>query len=190
MPSADYEFRFYNAGINDLEKYLISDELYWPIAARTLRGEPPYPRLTLGSLLLFKTRIHVRDLTQKQQADLQKLDSQMDESRTRWRAAWGKKTLQDFQARLKLWSNYLSEYKNNPSANADRYSYEIGRRVMLQLLGQEVEDLPASEKELLSSEDSFLGTVLLRGPFIWDGELQGGFPEKEYWFLYGRLKDF
>lgn len=188
MPSAEYDLGYLRAGIPALENYLLSNDLYWPIGASPPGGEPAYPRLTLGGLLLAQKRAHARDLTPQQRDELARLDEQMDDVRDRWRVAWERKAGRSFQARLRLWKNFLEDYRESPSANTDRYRYEVERRVMLHLLMDEAESVPQADLDLLKSLDKVVGAVLVPGDFIWDRELENGFPREPYWYLYGQLK--
>lgn len=188
MPSANYDLRYLQAGVPQLESYLLSSEIYWPLGAQAQAGEPPYPRLTLGTLLLAQARLRGRDLSDTQHSDLARLDEQLDEIRSHWRVAWGQKAGNEYLARLNLWRNYLNEYRDEPENNADRYDYEVQRRVMLDLLGQEAEGVPASQAELLRGMDNMLRSVFVPGPFIWEAALENSFPRSEFWYLYGRPK--
>ncbi len=186
MPSAEYDLGYLKAAIITLEPYLLSTELYWPIGVRSPAGEPDYPRMTLGYMLLAQKRAHARDLSMEQQSELARIDEQIDELRSRWRVAWERKAGRGFSARLRLWNNFIEDYRERPSANVDRYGYEVERRVMLHLLHDEAEAIPAAESELLIGLDKLLRAVLIPGEFIWDPELQSGFPQETYWYLYGR----
>ena len=188
MPSAEYDIRYLQAGMSLLEDYLLSADLYWPVGASPPPGEPPYPRLTLGGMLLARKRAQAYSLTTNQQAEFAQLVQQMDAVRSRWRSAWGQKAAREFRSRLNLWGNFLEDYRENPSANADRYRYEVGRRVQLQLLADEAIDLPQSDLDLLNGLDRVLQAALIPGRFIWDEELASGFPRETYWYLYGNLK--
>lgn len=177
MTSTDQDLAYLEAGIPELETYLLSDELYWPISARGYN----LPRLTLGGLLLAKARL------QAQGEPVQALVNQLEAVRAKWRVAWETKAGREFQSRFGLWSNYLSDYRHNPEGHADSYPHEVRNRAMLQLLQPE---LPAGlpERESLASLDSALRGSLVPGSFIWEPEVQAGFPREEYWFLYGTLK--
>ncbi|MCJ7661917.1 MAG: hypothetical protein MUO67_22455, partial [Anaerolineales bacterium] len=88
-----------------------------------------------------------------------------------------------------LWRDYLDETIENPEANADRYAYEVERRVMLHLLGPEVEDLPQAYRDMLAGLDLRLRSAFRAGEFIWDPQITAGFPVEEYWYLFGTLVD-
>jgi uncharacterized protein YukE len=177
MTSTGQDRAYLEAGIPELEAYLLSDALYWPISARGY----DLPRLTIGGLLLAQRRLAARvgrldSLLQKQEA-----------VRAKWRVAWETKAGREFQSRFGLWSNYLSDYRQNPEGQADAYPHEARNRAMLQLLQPELPKI-LPEREGLTRLDSILRSSLLPSSFIWETELQSGFPREEYWFLYGKLQ--
>ena len=86
-----------------------------------------------------------------------------------------------------MWGDYLEEYRMNAQDNADRYAYEVRLRVMLQLLLPEVGEQPQTEMVLLAGLDGYLQSVLKKDGFIWEAEVQKGFPVDSYWYLYGNL---
>jgi hypothetical protein len=88
---------------------------------------------------------------------------------------------------MRLWSNYLADYRHNPENHAEAYPHEVRYRLMLQLLLAELPELSA-EGESLSQLDDVLRAKLITGYFIWDADLQAGFPRAVYWYLYGKLK--
>jgi len=187
MPSAEYDLWYLRDGIAQLEDYLLSDEIYWPVGIVAPANEPPYPQLTLGNLLLAYQRASALAQTPDQRAEWERLSSELQAMRSRWRSAWGKKAKAEFHARLVLWRDFIEEYRQNPSAQYDRFAYEIGRRVTLQLLQTEAVDLPAKEIEMLAALDSVLRGRFVPGAFTWEQELAPAFPEDNYWYLYGRL---
>lgn len=188
MPSAAYDLGYLRAGLAALEGYLLSKELYWNLGAGPPPGEPAYPALTLSGLLLAQARLHARSLDMAQRDELGRLDEQMDEVRARWRVAWENKAAHDFRARLNLWRDFIEEYREMPEANADRYGYEVQRRVMLHLLTPEAAEIPQAEIQLLQELDAVLRAALVPGDFVWEEELAAGFPKDPYWFLYGRVR--
>lgn len=188
MPSYEYDIRYLEAGTELLEKYLLSKEIYWPIGASAPPGEPDLPRLTLGGLLLALARAHATARTADQEEQVFRLETRLNEIITKWRVAWEQKVAQEFRSRINLWRDYLEEYRQNPEGNADRYSYEVQRRVMLDLLKDESANIQPADRELLSALDQLLRAVLMPGEFVWDQNLAPGFPRDRFWYLYGRLK--
>jgi hypothetical protein len=167
---------YLETGIPELREYLLSNELYWPITAR----DYDLPRLTVGGILLAKTCLEARG--EQHEALL----AQLEALRSQWRVAWETKAGREVQARMRLWSNYLTDYRQNPEGQADAYPYEVRYRVMLHLLLAEV-PAPPVEQESLSQLDDVLRANLSSGDFIWEADLQPGFPREVYWFLYGKL---
>jgi hypothetical protein len=188
MPSVAYDLGYMRAGLAAMERYLLSKELYWNLGASSPPGEPAYPPLTLSGLLLSQARLHARSLDMNQRDELARLDEQLDEVRTQWRVAWTNKAAHDFRARLNLWRDFLEEYREKPEANADRYAYEVHRRVMLHLLLSEAADIPSAEIDLLNGLDRLLQAVFIPGDFVWEAELASGFPRETYGYLYGKLR--
>ncbi len=177
MTSAEKDRAYLEAGIPELEDYLLSDELFWPITARSY----DLPRLTIGGLLLSKTRLQARG------ERIEALLTDLEAVRSKWLVAWETKAGREFQSRFGLWGNYLSDYRQNPEGHADAYPHEVRNRAILQLLQPELpKELP--EREALSPLDSLVRVNLLAGDFIWEPDIQSGFPREEYWFLYGTLR--
>jgi hypothetical protein len=188
MPTAEYDLRYLKAGVEQLEEYLLSNEIYRPIGIYAPFGEPPYPQMTLGGLLLARLRAQATIQTASQSSELARLSLELESTRTKWRVAWEKKAVAEFRARLNLWRDFLEEYGEDPEANYDRYGYEVGRRVMLQLLSGEVAEVPEVEQEAVSGLDLVLKADFVPGEFIWEAVIEPSFPKKPFWYLHGDLK--
>lgn len=186
--SFEYDLIFLDAGIDQLEYYLLSDDIYQILPIRAPGGHSPYPQLTLGWLLLFLLRSKIRAETDTQRSAIQRIAREIDLTKTKWRAAWGRKARAEFSARLDLWRAFLTDYRKNPESNIDRYEYEVNRRVLIELLQPEADTIPSAELDALRGLDLLLKAVLEEDEFIWDDDLRSSFPKSEYWFLYGRLK--
>ncbi len=187
MPSPEYDLRYLKAGIEQLESYLLSSDVYWSIGTRAPAGETPYPQLTIGGLLLARLRAQSSIKTSSQQVELEELSGRLNDLRTRWQVAWEGKASKEFHARLNLWKNFLEEYRSNPETQYDRYKYEVTRRVLLHLLGAETDNIPQAQRDLLASLDLLLHTIFDSGEFIWDVSLAASFPQEQYWYLYGEI---
>ena len=168
---------YLEAGIPELGDYLLSKELYWPVSVRGFN----LPRLTIGGILLAQVRLEAHE------ERIVPLVAQLDGVRIKWRVAWETKAGREIGARMRLWSNYLADYRQNPYQNADVYSNEVRYRVMLHLLLAELHEQPL-EQEALSQLDSVLRANLISSDFIWEAGMEAGFPREVYWYLYGKLK--
>jgi hypothetical protein len=163
--------------IPELGDYLLSKELYWPINTRGFT----LPRLTIGGILLAQARLEAYG------ERIESLVAQLDGVRVKRRVAWETKAGREVGARMRLWSNYLVDYRHSPYQHADAYPHEVRYRVMLHLLMAELL-APPVEQEALSQQDSVLRAGLIPSDFIWDAGMQAGFPREVYWYLYGKLK--
>jgi hypothetical protein len=187
MPSIEYDLRYLRAALADLEGYLLSKELYWPISAKPPHGDPPYPRFTLGGILIARQSLSGRLLDSTGQEEYQEITRRFDETRAKWRTAWGQKAARSFSARLNQWNSFIDDYRKQPENNFDRFAYEVRKRVMMQLLQPEVDELSAAEAEMAKGLDRVLKTYFLEGKFIWDQDLMPSFPVTQFWYLYGSL---
>ena len=187
MSNVEYDLRYLSAGIDLFEKYLLSEDLYWPIGIQAVNGEPPYPYLTLEGLLLFQQRLQGRSLSTDQWAAYYRCSEKFERVHHQWQVAWDRKATKGFHSRLRMWGNYLSEYRDDAEGHADRYPYEVRLRVMLHLIQTGLIGKLVSEMEQLSTLDNLLHTWLVRGQFLWEHALENSFPREIYWYLYGSL---
>jgi hypothetical protein len=174
MPPASRDLDYLQTGIQELERYLISSELFWPLG-----GRGDLPRLTIGGLLLARKRLQVNSSSISYGDELSRLDRAMTGVYSKWGGAWEKKKAQEVSMRLHLWQNFLQDYPLAPQVQAEAYPQQVELRVMLQLLGEAAE---------VRESDKILRTFWIAGSFVWLRELSSSFPDPEYWYLYGHLQ--
>jgi hypothetical protein len=177
MTLNEMDLRFVKEAVQQLQDYLLSNELYWPLSGSL-------PRLTPGALLLEIARLRV--FPGASSADVQRLAAQVDATRLKWRSAWEKKVAREVTNRMRLWSQFLLDYSNAPDQNLESYRTEARGRAILQLLLAELPESP--ERLTLEELDGRLKSHLIQGDFIWEPELQPVFPKSDFWFLYGSLR--
>lgn len=188
MRTLEKDWTFLRAAEQDLEGYLLSPELYLPLVAdRGSSLEEGMERLTIGNVLLSRARLLAFPWDEKQRIDLEKLTQRIDQLRDRWCAAWQRKIAQEVPARLTLWRNCVIDAIEDRERFSG-YEYQVRWRVILELLDKELEVPLYESTRILAVLDSNLRTVTTRGTFIWQPELQAGFPEDPYWYLYVRMK--
>ena len=159
MPSCEYDLGYLQAGIGELEIYLLSKELYWPLSAASPFGEPAYPRLTLGGLLLSLERSRGRQLTPSQSGQLARIETQLEHTRSRWRAAWGRKAQWEFRSRIRQWENYLNELQIDPESHAAFFRHEVRLREMIDLLKPYIDAPNPADLKLLNELDMLMQTL-------------------------------
>ncbi len=189
MTGFEYESLYLQAGLKGLEDYLLSDQLFYTLRLAAPPGQPAYPALTLGGVLLFGARASARANQPQRQAILQKITFQLDAQRQRWRVAWERKAAWEFGSRLNQWSQYLNEVRREPEKAAAYYAYEVRLRLMLALLRPEFHQLDPQQSQLLDETDAWLRFLFQKSDFIWENELIPAFPEDKFWYLWGRLKE-
>ncbi len=177
MPTLEQDLAFVRLGLEELEAYLLADELYWPLS-----GPVALPRFTLGGLLLSLRRV-----CGWAPSEAGHFQSVLEPVRLKWRSAWERKARREVHARIDLWKNYLADYRQAPETQVDFYPQQVQWRVVLQLLSGELTESP-QELTVLADLDKVLKSFWLPGAFVWDASLQIAFPQEEFWFLYGKLK--
>lgn len=188
MPSVIYDLGYIQAGIDSLDDFLLSKNLFWPLTVAPPIGESPFPRLTLGGLLLSLTRLHARELIPSQRAKLNTLEFQYGHISYVRRGAWQRKGRREFLSRLRQWRIYLQELRQTPADHVPYYGNEVRTRVIMDLLIKRIDPLTNQYLDELSVLDTLLGTILDPKGFIWDPELIEGFPSKTFWYLWGQPK--
>jgi len=185
------------AGASELQDYLLSDELFWPVHAIPHAAETHELRLTNGNLLLSMARLGVVELSPQDRQRYKEFAAACEQTRTRWCANWQMKSQKEFQSRFRTWRNFLSELisslvrrSSSPDETANwqqQYVSQVRLRVILQLL---VEDTPNLEgKEMLFADlDGRMQSLMVRGQFLWEEVYRQRFPEQNYWFLYSGLR--
>ena len=184
MPTPEYDLRYWEAALDELEAYLPSPELFWNLDVSPPPGEPAYPPLTVGNLLLARQRLQ-RPLPPELEARRQSLEQRLQAFIAQWRANWRQKAAKELEMRARLWAQYMDECAQS-QAEAAFYSTEVRNRVLADLLMHEGEaELPAAE-ELVAYADTRLRARFEPGPFVWEEDLIPAFPKERFWYLYGR----
>lgn len=183
------EFEYLDYALDELEDYLLSDELFWPVTIRP-SGGGSFLKLTLGNLLLSLKKLQAlsagRQLTPAQESELRRIEQAVEAVRRKWQVAWETRAGREFKSRFDQWGNLLTDIKKDYERQAPYYQHEVRLRVLLELLEPHAdpEDIDGYE---LDAMDAFLRGMLKQGEFLWDPALKPSFPQDEYWFLYGSL---
>lgn len=179
--------RYLEGGVEVLEDYILSSEMFWAIGVPAVEKGTELPRLTMGGLLLTWALAKAEWKSEDEQRRFDQVNAQIEAVRSHWRVAWGRKCQLSFHTRLIMWRNFLEEYRSEPSEHAERYAYQVRLRVMLHLLQKDAQSIETAELGLLFTLDNLLRHVMRPGSFLWEANQAKGFPHEEYWFLYGFL---
>ena len=164
----------------ELEAYLLSPELYWPLGSRS----HVIHRLTLGNLLLTFDQLYAQrdsfDLPDETQ--FRTLEIAWETAEVKWRSAVSKKGSLEIGSRLNLWKAYLMDLGEGQGASFD-YRQEVRNRVIIERLF----DLGLNREAWgtdLQSVDRTLRSLVVPHNFIWAKELEPHYPRDVYWYLY------
>lgn len=190
MKDKEYDLAYLSNGLDELESYLLSNELFWPITGRPPGISSSFFKLTLGNLLLSVQRLsayqHSRSFSAAENAEYTRLRARLDVTHQKWQSAWERKADLEYPSRFNQWIHILQELHKETERNAPYYPNEVRIRALLELLDPYTRE---SERYDMALLDTALKKMLEPSPFIWDAELAPGFPEETYWYLYGEIKD-
>jgi len=189
MPDFAYYQVYLQAGLREAERYLLSNRLFWPLNVEPALGEPAYANLTLGTLLLSSAFAHPLARNASQRTVLAEIEAEIDAVRIQWRVAWERKASWEYKSRLRQWGNVLKEIRIEPEDNIAYYRYEVRWRVLIHLLQAELTEINPALQEHLDSLDLLLRALFAPGDFIWEPELAPGFPDDNFWYLWGLPKE-
>jgi hypothetical protein len=173
----------------EMEAFLLSPEIFWPITPRSPRGTPPFPRLSLGAYLLVLDELDAQAnaLTPGETHSLARLRVLVDRVDRKWPVALERKSKQEQRVRFNLWRGYLRDLGEG-AETPHRYAYEVRHRVMFARLSRYAtpRNGAGSPPDGMRALDRELRARFIPGGFIWDQALMLRYPEGAYWFLYGR----
>jgi len=185
--SSSYDLEYLRIGLEEIEDYLLSKELFWPVTGRPAGGKP-FNKMTIGNLLLSERRLVAHSkaglLTAAEDRELVGMQGRLEAVQAKWRVNWEEKASQEYQTRFNQWMRALEELKSDRYQNAPYYRNEVRARVQMELLADHV---PHNEQINLQAFDNLLKSIFKPGHFIWQAELSAGFSPDKFWYLYGSV---
>ncbi len=169
----------------ELGDYVLAEALFWQMQAGS-----NFPKLSLGMMLLTRARLLAAgdQLTPQQRAERDRATTQIETTLSKWAVAAENKATKELRSRLNLWQRFLEDCQADPRQCADNYPQDVTQRVIAALLLRQFPRLAGSaEAQRLTPLDAQLRARLKPGPFLWPAELQSEFPQREFWFLYGKI---
>ena len=184
--SPDVDLAIASAMADELEEYLIKDDLYRTVIVRTPKGEARL-QMTGGDLLTRLYRLNgERDrLTAAQQSQLDALNQRAEQMMYSLKTRFNQRLQREVKARLDSLKWFLSESGEDRARARANYPYEIRNRQRIEEICKRLgDDLPGELAERLAAIDNRLRMLTLPSGFIWDAQLQPIFPQHPYWYLY------
>ncbi len=188
--NAERDIYILTAMADQFEKYLIEDEMFWPLAGRIRGG---MPRMTLGGYLLRKERLEaIRPaLMPDQQATLDELLAASHIVIREWSIHYNTKLDREWDMRINLIENFLEDVNDvETHNNIEHWPNQARQRTVVHLLLKEArqQDSRSSDKvAALARIDRGLKRYLRTGEtghFLWAPELERAFPQETYWWLW------
>ncbi len=186
MHEIAYSLELLGTMLEEFNDFLLSKETFWPLGSASRTGRP-FPRLSLGQLLLTRDelRVQAEEMEPKQIEAYSQLEEKWQQIREERAANLEKKALAEISQRLNLWRAYVQELRET-SQRGESYPTDVRHRVLLTKLRSFVgkEELEPIE-ESLRHFDSRFRPIFRGGSFVWHPRLKPLYEEQEYWFLYG-----
>ena len=172
--------------LNEMETYLLSEEIFWPMSIRKT-AHASRLRLTLGNLLLTLDELDAQkaEMSDKQKIEYSDLKKRFEQIRDKWAAAMERKATFEIGARLNLWKSYIQDVEQD-SEMMENYAHEVRNRLLLSRLI----DLVGGDSGLEKSKgrirqlDKILSQYVSPGEFVWDDRLRSIYPPERFPFLY------
>jgi hypothetical protein len=187
MHPHEYNLNLASFMLEEIEDYILSSEVFWPLSKRSPAGSV-LPRLTLGGLMLTLNELKAqeKDMSPSQRTDHDKFLLQMERVRVKWAVGLERKAAQELRSRLNLWRAYLFDIEERVDT-AENYPYEVRHRVMFEYLADLSIRQPETKPHVdeMRSLDLRLRSKFLPGTFVWDARLEDVYPRSTFWYLYG-----
>lgn len=167
------DIMYLQSSSSELETFLLSND--------TIRQLPGLT-LSTGGILLAHKRLSAANMT----ARVEEHWLEIERIRDRWKNAWAAKCQLELKMRLRLWGDFLlgmAPDKNEPST---AYRHQVRNRVIMQLFQDSHQ--ATQFRESIERKDKILIKFSVENDFIWESEIQSGFPRDQFWFLYRVLK--
>lgn len=177
------------AMVEELEEYIIKDDLYRTLIVRTATGEVRL-QMTGGDLLTRLHRLgHERErLSADQQQQFDTVSQSAERIIYSLKSRFHSRLQREMKARLDTLRWFLDERASERGQARANYPYEIRNRQRVEEIVKRLgAGLPVELTEQLTQVDHRLRMLTTAGEFVWDPALKGVFPQHPYWYLYAGM---
>ena len=178
---------FLQASIPELQAYMLSKEVFWPVYYGNHNSLTSISKLTLGNLYLAFERLQALALPDPIALELEMLDQHFQDFHSQWKANLMKKGTDEIAARINLWNNYLREIDKRGFFNHSEYANNVRWRVIVQLLTDNEVPISSSAREQMRICDSYLKKNFHTSDFVWQEPYSNKFGPEKFWYLYVTL---
>jgi hypothetical protein len=185
-PSVDLEIAEIMA--DELEDYIVGDELYRTVVARTSAGDR---RLSMsgGDLLARLGRLQGERsaLSDDEQRRLEVLQEKADTIIYSLKTRFYERLNREFKARLDGLRWFLDDCAENQGKCRGEFPFEMRNRQRIEeILKALGDDASPALLTSLAQVDRRIRQYSSESPFIWDDRLASVYPQDPYWYLYRR----
>lgn len=172
----------------ELEAYLVDDELYRQLLVRTPSGDQR-PQMTGGDLLtrLYRLTQEQKLLSPEERGRLKQAQTRVEDVSRALRSRFHERLAREVRARINSLRWFLDDCRQDRARCHTEYVYEIRNRQRIEEILKEVAGaLPKELAAALDQIDRQLEQLTNATSFIWDERLETIFPRSTYWYLYRR----
>ncbi len=170
----------------ELEEYLVKDELFRQLTVRTPAGDQR-PQMTASDLLVRLHRLNGEreQLTPAQRTALDQAQRAVDATVHSLRSRFVERLERDMKSRLNSLRWFIDDCRQDRKRCRSEYPFEIRNRQRIeQIINQLGDDLGDDLAGQLRQIDDRIQYMTTACDFIWDERLRPLFPKKPYWYLY------
>ncbi len=164
---------YINAAIEQIQPYLSSKNLYWPL------GQLTTP-LTIGNLLFALRRLSSNG---DYQDFVEDVNQQLETIRRLNRYLFEQKETQEIKSRIRQWAEALEDWNEN-GLSLSSLSTEGRNRAIIELIMKDLGRYISDESTFLESVDEKYRSTTTEGDFLWEEDLRSQFPADTFWFLW------
>jgi len=182
------DLKFLQASIPELQSYILSREIFWPVYYGNFQTAAGMSKLTIGNIYLAIERLKAfDDLPPAVFIQVSSAINEFETFKSKWKTNLKNKGIEELSARINLWMNYLNEIDKKSHFNKAEYANNVRWRAIVQLLLDN--DVPLDEKARnhLNSCDTLLRREFCETHFVWDTAYQNHFDQVKFWYLYLEL---
>ncbi|GAP20125.1 hypothetical protein [Leptolinea tardivitalis] len=166
------DVEYLKASPSELEAYLLSHDI--------IRQLPDFSFSAGGILLAYKRLESASLINEQVEANWKEIQTIRDH----WKTAWATKCHQEYKMRLRQWGDFILGFASDKNEPSTAFRHQVRNRVIMHLLDSSNPAITAEFAESIQRKDKILDKYSVENDFVWEKEVQPGFPREDYWYLY------
>jgi hypothetical protein len=169
------DLAYIKASASELEAFLLSNDVIRQL---------PDLSLSTGGILLAHKRVEAANIEGKIGSSWDEIEKIHDH----WKTAWANKCQHELKMRMRLWGDFILGLAHDGNEPSSAYHHQVRNRVIMQLIEDNHPDHAAEFAESIERKDKLLVKYSADHDFIWEPEVQSGFPKEKFWYLYRAMR--